>query len=139
MNKLICFFQGIRTVFLLVLVLGCPIPGAVMAQGTNSITEYVPTFLEQQLEARDPTLNVLWEWSKVEGQRYAYEISIISPTSWASARFCVDGEQSKTIAPSVSRFVWSFKSLPVGMHTITLLITDDEGNIGVASRPVRIR
>jgi hypothetical protein len=150
MNKFICFSFGnshgqtglarsIRFALIGALILGCLPLASAYAQNTNSITEYVPTFLEQQLEERDPTLNVRWNWSKVEDQRHAYEISISSPTTWASARFCVDGEQSKAIALSTPQFLWSFKSLSVGKHTASLLITDDEGNIGVVHRPIRIR
>lgn len=109
------------------------------AQTANPIIEKTPTFLDYQLERGVPTLDVQWSWSKVEGQRHAYEIDIRSPESWATAHLCVDGQLAKTIPTSVSHFNWSFKSLPVGKHMVSLLITDEYGEIGMASRPIRIR
>lgn len=111
----------------------------VYAQNARSIIEKVPTFLEYQLQKREPTLNVQWSWSKIDGQPHAYEIVIDSPLSRETTHLCIDGQLAKTVPPSVSRFDWSFKSLPVGPHEVTLLVTDENGNIGIASRPVRIR
>ena len=111
----------------------------VSAQNVETIKDNTPTFLEHQLALRRPTLNVLWTWNKVEGRPYVYRIEIKSPTSWVAAHLCIDGRLAKTIPPSTDHFEWSIQALPVGKHTASLLITDNDGNFGVAYRPVRVR
>ena len=113
--------------------------GRVFAQTDEAIKDNTPTFLEHQLALRRPTLNVLWTWDKVEEQPYAYRIEINSPVSWATAYLCVDGRLAKTISPSASRFEWTFRSLTAGKHMTSLLVIDNDGNCGVAYRPVRVR
>lgn len=150
MNKILnstfrysCWQTGLawamRATILCISILGCLSSARVWAQDARPIIEIVPTFLEQELEGREPALDVLWTWNKVEGQRHAYEIVIDSPSSWKAAYLCIDGKLAKILPPATLRFDWSFKSLPAGKHTASLLIKDENGNIGVASRPIRIR
>ncbi len=123
----------------LIAVPGMMLLSRVYAQEVKPIVEKVPSFLEQQIEGRDLVLNVNWKWKKVEGQRHVYEIAISSPASWTAANLCIDGQKAKAIPPSESRFMWDFGSLPVGVHMVSLLVANEKGDIGIASRPIRIR
>lgn len=98
-------------------------------------TEPPPTFLEVMLESHELTFTPpTWTWTLIPEHDKAFEIEITSPSIWASAHLCVDGNSLKTIKSGKNHFKWSFANLKPGTHTVTLLVIDAQGNAGTASR-----
>jgi len=92
------------------------------------------TYLETVLETRELSFTPTWTWTAIPGRNLTYEIKITAPSTWASAHLCVDGHSLKTIKPGNTSFKWSFANLEAGLHTVTLLVIDAEGNAGTTSR-----
>ncbi len=97
-------------------------------------TEPPLTFLEVMLESHELNFTPTWTWTPIPEHNKAFEIEITSPSNWASAHLCVDGNSLKTIKSGKNHFKWSFANLKPGTHTVTLLVIDAQGNAGTASR-----